>query len=179
MPDSDVNPVNRVPDDGANFPQSPDPTTNSIGNQLWLATYFLYGSASGSNQADQMTFSMAMQAIQAFMTQFPPPPAGTAPTDPYLHEIWNDLQTTDADHPQSLATLAADYSKNGFNQPDLNAYNSFLKDDGPHSIYSAFATDINQWGSKEGSYQSNPSKSFIKFEFLRIILGANKFFDDS
>jgi len=137
--------------------QTPD--LNSIGNDLWLSTYFLFNYKGLSD--DAVTFQLAMKGIQHFMDRYPasgPGPQG----DSYLYGVWEDLTSTNGGHGSSLASLASNYAAHGYNSTDLSAFNAFLSDHSVHSIYATFASDINAWGTKEGGFMKNPQLFTIR-----------------
>jgi len=155
MAGSDVNPIGPTPNFGANSP-APDPTgeLNSIGNQMWLATFFLFNQS--GYKADQASFGMAMEAIQNFIAYCNKNPS-VVNADPYLQKLWNLLEAKDGDNPQSLADLANTYAQSGFSYAGLKAFSNFVENPqgDPLNIYDAFAGVLDQWGSNEGGYKSN------------------------
>jgi hypothetical protein len=128
---------------------------NSVGNDLWMSTYFLF--VTQKETVDPFNYQLAMHGIQNFMNQFPA--SGSGPQgDSYLRGLWDDLTTTNMDHRTSLADLAADYTKNGFNKTDFNAFTAFVTDLASDALFGRFASNINSWGSKEGKFQANPQQ---------------------
>lgn len=128
---------------------------NSADGDMWLSMNLLF--SSNNFHADSLNYQLAMKSINRFFALYPA--SGPAPTDDYLHRLWSDLQmTTVDDGGKSLYTLASDYASSGYSSTDFNTFSTMISNiNNPHiplSVMKNFMGDLNQFGSREGSYMS-------------------------